>query len=106
MGDSNEICGHGCEECYFIWKIMVNPHNIQVKYILIFLYIMITYMVNMRDFNSQQIALDHRVEERGINNTLHDDDDDDVCLKENRKDHVFHDMQIKVTRRRSPSRSC
>jgi hypothetical protein len=65
---------------------------------------MITYMVNMRYFNSQQFALDHRVEERGINNTLHDDDD--VCLKENRKDHVFLDMQIKVTRRRYPSRSC
>lgn len=47
-------------------------------------------VVNTRYFNLQQIALDHRVEEREINNTLHDDDG---RLKEDRRDLALHDLQ-------------
>lgn len=46
---------------------MMNPHDIKMEDISNVFFDTITGVSTMRYFNAQQIALDHRVEEREIN---------------------------------------
>ena len=49
------------------WKIVMNPHDIQMEDIPDVVFDTITGESNMRYFNAQQIAIDNREEEREIN---------------------------------------
>lgn len=59
-----------------IWRIMVNPRNIKMGDISSMFCNTIYRVFNMRYFDVQQIVLKHTVEERDIDVSLHDDDDD------------------------------
>ena len=59
----------------------------------IFFFKKIVGVANMRYFNAQHVALDHRVEEREINHALHDDDV--VQMEGDANDLALRDVQCK-----------
>jgi len=67
-----------------IWRIMMNPHDTQMKDISNVFFDSITNVSNMRYIHAQQTSVDHWVEERNINLTFHDDDE--VMLEGDERD--------------------
>ena len=55
-----------------IWKIMMNPYDIEMEDISGVFCDTNLGVSNMRYFKSQQIAHEHRDEEREVNRVLHD----------------------------------
>lgn len=66
------MCKSGQFYLYPTW--MIPLRSARMGDISIFFFKKIVGVANMRYFNAQQVALDHRVEEREINHALHDDD--------------------------------
>lgn len=65
-----------------IWRIMMCPHDIEMKDIYIMFSGTIRAMSNKQCFNNtQQIALEHKVKNSNINMNVYDDDDDEWPLK-------------------------
>lgn len=57
-----------------IWKIIKCPYNIKMEDISNGFFNTIKGMSNLRYFNVQHVALDHRMEKRDLNMALHDND--------------------------------
>lgn len=64
MGYSIEVHGHRATS---IWKIMMNPHDIEMEDISNVFDETVSWVSNMRHFKSQQITLDHYEEEGEVN---------------------------------------
>lgn len=71
MANSIEVNGYGREEGTSIWRIMMNPYNIEMKDISNVFFDTIIRVSDMSFFNAQELTLAHRLEEQAINRVLH-----------------------------------
>lgn len=72
-------------------EIMLTLHDIKTKDISIVLFDNISGLSNMWHINTQQAALDHRVEIRDLNATFHNDEK--LQLEGVGRDFVLQDLQ-------------
>ena len=66
MGYSVEVRSYGCAEGNLNRKIMMNPHNLAMEDIFNVFFDTILCVTNMRHFNAQNIAHEHRHETKTL----------------------------------------
>lgn len=71
MANSIEVNGYGREEGTSMWRIMMNPYNIEIKDISNVFFNTIMGVSNMSFFNAQGLTLAHLLEEQAIDRVLH-----------------------------------